>query len=119
MKVKVPGFKGGDHIQLPESENNWSAKKKNSENHSIGVLMNGSALAFNWEAWNVPAILEAWHPGQAGGTLLLISFSAIIILQVDCRFLQKDIDQIPASRITAWKGNLSLFEGKPRIWVRT
>lgn len=31
------------------------------------VLLNGSALAINWAAQNVPAILEAWYPGQAGG----------------------------------------------------
>lgn len=31
------------------------------------VLMNGSAVAINWAAEHVPAILEAWYPGQAGG----------------------------------------------------
>ncbi|MFN2304421.1 MAG: glycoside hydrolase family 3 C-terminal domain-containing protein, partial [Anaerolineales bacterium] len=31
------------------------------------VLLNGSALAINWAAEHVPAILEAWYPGQAGG----------------------------------------------------
>jgi beta-glucosidase len=31
------------------------------------VLMNGSALAVSWAQANVPAILEAWYPGQAGG----------------------------------------------------
>jgi beta-glucosidase len=34
----------------------------------ILVLMNGSAVAINWAAEHVPAILEAWYPGQAGGT---------------------------------------------------
>jgi beta-glucosidase len=32
------------------------------------VLLNGSALAVTWADENVPAILEAWYPGQAGGT---------------------------------------------------
>jgi beta-glucosidase len=32
------------------------------------VLINGSALSVNWAAEHVPAILEAWYPGQAGGT---------------------------------------------------
>ena len=31
------------------------------------VLMNGSPLAVNWAKENVPAILEAWYPGQEGG----------------------------------------------------
>jgi beta-glucosidase len=34
----------------------------------ILVLMNGSALAINWADEHIPAILEAWYPGQAGGT---------------------------------------------------
>ncbi len=34
----------------------------------ILVLLNGSALSINWAAEHVPAILEAWYPGQAGGT---------------------------------------------------
>ncbi len=32
------------------------------------VLLNGSALAVNWAQVNVSAIIEAWYPGQAGGT---------------------------------------------------
>jgi beta-glucosidase len=30
--------------------------------------MNGSALAVNWADEHVPAILEAWYPGEEGGT---------------------------------------------------
>jgi beta-glucosidase len=43
--------------------------------HGVGkpivlVLMNGSAIAVNWADQHVPAIIEAWYPGQAGGTAL-------------------------------------------------
>jgi beta-glucosidase len=31
------------------------------------VLLNGSALAVNWARDHVPAIVEAWYPGEAGG----------------------------------------------------
>ena len=34
------------------------------------VLMNGSAVAVNWADENVSAIIEAWYPGQAGGTAI-------------------------------------------------
>jgi beta-glucosidase len=34
----------------------------------ILVLINGSALSINWATSHIPAILEAWYPGQAGGT---------------------------------------------------
>lgn len=32
------------------------------------VLINGSMVAVEWADENIPAILEAWYPGQAGGT---------------------------------------------------
>lgn len=32
------------------------------------VLLNGSPLAVNWADEHLPAILEAWYPGEAGGT---------------------------------------------------
>jgi beta-glucosidase len=34
------------------------------------VLVNGSAVAVNWADEHVSAILEAWYPGQAGGTAI-------------------------------------------------
>jgi len=34
----------------------------------ILVLMNGSMVSITWAEENIPAILEAWYPGQAGGT---------------------------------------------------
>jgi beta-glucosidase len=34
----------------------------------ILVLMNGSMVSINWADEHLPAILEAWYPGQAGGT---------------------------------------------------
>jgi beta-glucosidase len=40
--------------------------------HAVGkpvvlVLLNGSALAVTWADAHIPAILEAWYPGQAAG----------------------------------------------------
>jgi beta-glucosidase len=34
----------------------------------ILVLLNGSVISINWANAHIPAILEAWYPGQAGGT---------------------------------------------------
>lgn len=34
------------------------------------VLLNGSAVAVNWAAEHVPAILEAWYPGEEGGAAI-------------------------------------------------
>jgi len=33
-------------------------------------LLNGSALAINWESKNVPAIVESWYGGQAAGSAI-------------------------------------------------
>jgi beta-glucosidase len=37
---------------------------------TVLVLMNGSALSVNWAQQHVPAIIEAWYPGQAGGSAI-------------------------------------------------
>lgn len=34
------------------------------------VLLNGSAVAINWADEHLPAIVEAWYPGEAGGTAI-------------------------------------------------
>ncbi|MBK8034461.1 MAG: glycoside hydrolase family 3 C-terminal domain-containing protein [Chloroflexi bacterium] len=36
----------------------------------ILVLLNGSAVAINWAHEHLPAIVEAWYPGEEGGTAL-------------------------------------------------
>ena len=33
----------------------------------VGILINGRALSVNWMDEHIPAILEAWFPGQYGG----------------------------------------------------
>lgn len=38
--------------------------------NTVVVLINGFPLAINWTQENVPAILEGWYPGQAGGTAI-------------------------------------------------
>jgi len=41
----------------------------------IVVLTNGSALAVNWEQEHANAILEAWYPGEEGGTAVAETLS--------------------------------------------
>jgi len=72
MKVKVEGFMGGDRldIRLPEVQTRLMQDVMQLGKPAVLVLFNGSALAVNWEQEHVPAILEAWYPGQEGGTAL-------------------------------------------------
>ena len=37
---------------------------------TIVILINGKPLAINYAAEHVPAIIEAWYPGQEGGTAI-------------------------------------------------
>ncbi len=72
MKVNVDGFRGGDRtrIDLPDVQ-----QQLIKEIHALGkpvilVLLNGSALAVNWENEYIPAIIETWYGGQAAGQAL-------------------------------------------------
>ena len=37
---------------------------------TIVVLINGRSLSINWIADNIPAVLEAWYPGEKGGEVI-------------------------------------------------
>jgi beta-glucosidase len=69
MPIDVPGFKGGDRteIGLPSPQEELLKQIHALDKPVVLTLLNGSALAVNWAAENVPAIIEAWYPGQAGG----------------------------------------------------
>src|SRR6185312_14870470 len=61
------------------------------------VLMNGSALAVNWADQHVPAILEAWYPGEEGGTAVADALAGDFSPggKLPLTFY-KSVDQIPA-----------------------
>ena len=72
MEVTVPGFKGGDRtsLDLPQEEEDLLKALKATGKPLIVVLMNGSALSGNWATEHANAILEAWYPGEEGGTAI-------------------------------------------------
>ena len=72
MRVQIPGFRGGDRtsIDLPAPQQQLLEKVVAVGKPTVLVLLNGSALAVNWAQQHVPAIIEAWYPGQAGGTAI-------------------------------------------------
>jgi len=69
MPVQVPGFDGGDRVTLglPAPQQELLRAVVATGTPTVLVLLNGSALAIPWAADHVPAILEAWYPGQAAG----------------------------------------------------
>jgi beta-glucosidase len=72
MSVNVEGFRGGDRtdITLPRAQEELLKALQATGKPIIVVLLNGSALAVNYAAENAAAIVEAWYPGEAGGTAI-------------------------------------------------
>ncbi|HXE08880.1 MAG TPA: glycoside hydrolase family 3 C-terminal domain-containing protein, partial [Acidobacteriaceae bacterium] len=77
MPVSVKGFAGGDRTDLavPDVQQQLVEALAKTGKPLVVVLLNGSALAVNWEQQNARAILEAWYPGQAGGTAIAETLS--------------------------------------------
>jgi len=72
MRVELEGFRGGDRtrIDLPAAQERLLERIVAVGKPTVLVLLNGSALAVSWAQQHVPAIVEAWYPGQAGGTAI-------------------------------------------------
>jgi beta-glucosidase len=72
MTVKVEGFRGGDrtNLSLPKQQEALIKAVQATGKPVVLVLLNGSALAINWADENMPAIIEAWYPGEEGGTAI-------------------------------------------------
>jgi beta-glucosidase len=72
MPIHVPGFSGGDRtdIGLPRAQHQLLEALAATGKPLVVVLMNGSALAVNWAQEHAGAILEAWYPGEEGGTAI-------------------------------------------------
>jgi beta-glucosidase len=66
------GFAGGDRtsIDLPKDEEALIEAVKATGKPLVVVLMNGGALGVSWADRNANAILEAWYPGEEGGTAI-------------------------------------------------
>lgn len=117
MDVDVPGFSGGDrvNIDLPWPQEELIREIAKLGKPTILVLLSGSAVGIPWEAEHLPAILEAWYPGQTAGTAL-----ADILFgdhnpsgRLPVTFY-KSIDQLPPFTDYAMKGRTyRYFTGEP------
>jgi beta-glucosidase len=63
------GFNGGDRtkIELPLPQENLLKALYATGKPVIFVNCSGSAIAMPWETKNLPAIVQAWYPGEQGG----------------------------------------------------
>lgn len=72
MPVSAEGFKGGDRtsIELPAIQRRLVSELKKLGKPIIFVNYSGSAVGLEPESKICDAILQAWYPGQAGGTAI-------------------------------------------------
>ena len=72
MSTSAPGFFGGDRVdmELPRPQLEMLQAVAATGKPLIVVLTSGSALSVNWVQQHAAAVLEAWYPGEEGGTAL-------------------------------------------------
>jgi beta-glucosidase len=117
MPIKIEGFAGGDRTstELPKAQLQLLQDLVATGKPVVVVLMNGSALSVNWADEHVPAILEAWYPGEEGGTAVAEAiagdFSPAGKLPLT---FYKSVDQLPAFDDYNMKGRTyRYFGGEP------
>lgn len=117
MKVNVPGFKGGDRtdIELPAAQRRLLKALKSAGKKVVFVNFSGSAVGLEPETQTCDAILQAWYPGEAGGTavadVLYGDYNPAGRLPVT---FYKNVGQLPDFQDYSMKGRTyRYFEGMP------
>ncbi len=117
MKVDYPGFRGGDRteIELPAVQREVIAALHRAGKRVIFVNCSGSAVALAPEAERCEAILQAWYPGQAGGTavadVLFGDYNPAGRLPIT---FYKHLDQLPDFEDYSMRGRTyRYFRGEP------
>ncbi len=117
MRIKVPGFSGGDRtdINLPAAQQQLLEALAATGKPLVVVLMSGSAVALNWAQEHAAAVLEAWYPGEAGGTA--IAETLVGLNNPSGRLpitFYKSIDQLPPMEDYSMQNRTyRYFKGKP------
>lgn len=117
MPIHVKGFNGGDRtdIQLPDVQKLLLEDLAATGKPLVVVLLNGSALAVNWSEQHANAILEAWYPGEDGGTAIAETLDGKNnpAGRLPVTFY-KSIDQVPPFEDYSMKGRTyRYFHGDP------
>jgi len=117
MPVNAAGFRGGDRttIDLPAAQEALLERIAALGKPVVVLLMTGSAVSINWADQHVKAILQAWYPGEEGGTAvaeaLAGDFSPGGRLPVT---FYKSVDQLPPFDDYNMKGHTyRYFTGEP------
>jgi beta-glucosidase len=117
MPIHLEGFSGGDRtsINLPASQEDLLKALSATGKPLVVVLQNGSALAVDWAQEHANAILEAWYPGEEGGTAIAETLAGDNdpAGRLPLTFYASD-SQLPPFDSYAMKGRTyRYFDGKP------
>ena len=117
MPVDIPGFRGGDRtsLDLPKAQQDLLEDLVATRKPVVLVLMNGSALSVNWADRHVGAILEAWYPGEEGGTAVADVLAGDVSPSGKLPItFYKSVDQLPAFDNYGVQGHTyRYFAGEP------
>ena len=117
MPVDLPGFKGGDRtdIELPEVQRTLLKALHAAGKRVVLVHFSGSAMGLLPETESCDAILQAWYPGEEGGTAIAdVLFGEVNPSgKLPVTFYRSTAD-LPDFEDYAMKGHTyRYFEGKP------
>ncbi len=115
--IRIPGFAGGDRttLDLPETQLQLQARLSALKLNRpvVVVLLNGSSV--NLPVQQAQAVLEAWYPGEEGGTAIAETLSGKYNPggRLPVTFYES-VDQLPPFDEYAMRGRTyRYFTGKP------
>ncbi len=117
MPVALPGFRGGDRtdIELPAVQRQLLAALHDAGKRVVFVNFSGSAMGLVPETESCDAIVQAWYPGEEGGTALTdILFGDVVPSGKLPVTFYRNIGQIPDYENYDMKGRTyRYFDGDP------
>ena len=117
MPVHVPGFSGGDRtdIELPDVQRRLLKALHEAGKKVVLVTFSGCALGLVPETATCDAILQAWYPGQEGGTAIAdVLFGEVNPSGKLPVTFYKNVDQLPDVEDYNMEGHTyRFFRGEP------
>ena len=117
MQVDIPGFKGGDRtsIELPQVQRDLLRALRDAGKTVVLVNFSGSAIGLEPETESCCSILQAWYPGQEGGTAVaeVLSGRTAPSGKLPVTFYRSTDDLPPYENYSMQGRTYRFFEGEP------
>ncbi|MBU6411315.1 MAG: glycoside hydrolase family 3 C-terminal domain-containing protein, partial [Verrucomicrobia bacterium] len=111
------GFHGGDRtrIELPAVQTELLKALQATGRPVIFVNCSGSAMAMPWEAAHLPAIVQAWYPGEQGGRAVAEALFGVVnpAGRLPVTFYRSTRDLPPFDDYSMANRTYRYFTGKP------